>query len=248
MTRKTRRRLSILTSEYPITYPLDLPKVHSYTECDSKSGEVTPSSPLSPREDATPQAGDDPRDLDYINTNVPSSTSPQTSPLRRSSAKSGVDTPDRFVTHYSGPPPLSQRHLVEKLAQAELKEKENERGQRDDIRGDPAMLRVGREGHMIPSGRGLGGGDGSSSHGQTGSAIERDRGRDKEERTPRPGHGHQSHSGQGATQGQHRRGNAGGSSVRGTSTGRAEGRAKAFAFFGQVSVTFITRTRASTYP
>lgn len=34
-------------------------------------------------------------------------------------AKSGVQSPDRFATAYDAPPPLSQRHLLEKLAVVE---------------------------------------------------------------------------------------------------------------------------------
>ncbi|OCF38086.1 NAD+ kinase [Kwoniella heveanensis BCC8398] len=69
--------------------------------------------------------------------------------------KNGVETPNRFVTPYEAPPPLSQRHLVEALAKAEIREKDNENGQRDDIRGDGSALRVpSKHGeHLIPPGR-----------------------------------------------------------------------------------------------
>jgi hypothetical protein len=50
--------------------------------------------------------------------------------------KSGVDTPDRYVTHCS-----------------EIKEKENEMGQRDHIRAGASEMRTDGTGHLIPPGR-----------------------------------------------------------------------------------------------
>lgn len=67
--------------------------------------------------------------------------------------KSGVDTPDRFVTPYSAPPRLSQRHLVEALAAAEIDSRDGEVGQRDHIRGEMGNMRVDGV-HAIPTGRG----------------------------------------------------------------------------------------------
>jgi len=81
--------------------------------------------------------------------------------------KPGVDSPDRFATPYAAPPPLSQRHLVEALAAAELDSKDGEVGQRDEIRSGPGEMRVeaGRGGHLIPPGRSvLVAADGSSEH------------------------------------------------------------------------------------
>ncbi|ORY33416.1 hypothetical protein BCR39DRAFT_519922 [Naematelia encephala] len=93
--------------------------------------------------------------------------------------KDGVDTPDRFAVPYAGgPPPISQRHLVEALHKAEIMEKKaemkekkaemkekkaeimekaNEQGQWDDIHADGSAFRVdlgsGSQGHLIPPGR-----------------------------------------------------------------------------------------------
>ena len=67
--------------------------------------------------------------------------------------KSGVDSPDRYVTPYSAPPPLSRRHLVEALAAAEIEDKDGEIGQWDDIRAGPEGLRVDGGAHLIPTGR-----------------------------------------------------------------------------------------------
>ena len=84
---------------------------------------------------------------------------PALSKVGSSSHKSGVDSPDRFAKPYQAPPPLSQRHLVEALAAAEIESKEGEVGQRDEIRSDPSEMRVDGS-HFIPSGR-------STSHGPT---------------------------------------------------------------------------------
>ncbi|WWC91732.1 uncharacterized protein L201_006679 [Kwoniella dendrophila CBS 6074] len=69
--------------------------------------------------------------------------------------KNGLETPNRFMTPYEAPPPLSQRHLVEALSKAEIREKDNESGQRDNIREDGSAFRYsGKHGeHLIPSGR-----------------------------------------------------------------------------------------------
>lgn len=100
--------------------------------CRSKSGgDVTP---LSPKEHEPP-----------INPHKLSDM--------LSGHKSGVDTPDRYVTHCSAPPPLSQRHLIDALAAAEIKEKENEMGQRDHIRAGASEMRTDGTGHLIPPGR-----------------------------------------------------------------------------------------------
>ncbi len=56
--------------------------------------------------------------------------------------KSGVDSPDRFAAPYKPPPPLSTRHLVEALAAVDIQERENETGDRDDIRTVGSGLRV----------------------------------------------------------------------------------------------------------
>lgn len=92
---------------------------------------------------------------------------PLLSRLDSSYHKPGVDSPDRFATPYAAPPPLSQRHLVEALAAAELDSKDGEVGQRDEIRAGPGEMRVeaGRGGHLIPPGRGvLGPADAPSGH------------------------------------------------------------------------------------
>lgn len=78
--------------------------------------------------------------------------------------KSGVDSPDRFAKPYQAPPPLSQRHLVEALAAADIDSKDGEVGQRDEIRSGPSEMRIDGA-HLIPSGRSVisGGSDDSSS-------------------------------------------------------------------------------------
>lgn len=206
-----------------------MPIVHRprvYADLSSKSGEATPDSPGSP--DQTPKHGqsyEPASDLLSRSSTSPSNPNQNTSPRSRTNpnlpqrspteSKSGVNTPDRFVTHHTGPPPLSQRHLIDKLHQAELKEKENERGQRDEIRSDPNVMRTGS--HMLP---------GSSRSSTNANAGER---------------GERGDSGRGRADGQrHKRthsstsAQASGNARREASAGRHEGRAKAFAFFGQV--------------
>ncbi|KAL7418394.1 hypothetical protein Q5752_006852 [Cryptotrichosporon argae] len=106
---------------------------------DKSGGELTPSSPRSKQ--AEPVA-------------------PKALASLLASHKSGVDSPDRFATPYEGPPPLSQRHLLEALAAAtgsesEIKAKDNELGQRDHIRAGVADLRVDDGSHRIPAGRSI---------------------------------------------------------------------------------------------
>lgn len=63
---------------------------------DRSGGELTPSPPL----------------------NAPVKTQTQSQRLRQlvDSSVSGVQSPDRFASGYQAPPPISQRHLLEKLA------------------------------------------------------------------------------------------------------------------------------------
>jgi NAD+ kinase len=69
------------------------------------------------------------------------------------SHKSGVDSPDRFVSRYEAPPPLSQRHLIQALRRVDIKEREGEEGQWDDVRSGSSAYRVEGQPHQIPSGR-----------------------------------------------------------------------------------------------
>jgi NAD+ kinase len=130
--------------------------------------------------------------------------------------KSGVYTPDRYATHYGGPPPLSQRHLVEALVAAEIDNKEGEVGQRDEIRAGPSELRVDGGAHLIPSGRSVI----SSSQGDSQSPGGRHEHALAELKTPRP-------------KGLGRDGRQSGHSPHRQK--KEECKAKAFAFFGQVS-------------
>lgn len=58
--------------------------------------------------------------------------------------KSGFDSPDRFASRCEAPPPITQRHLVDAFAAADIEEKEYERGERDDIRSGSNAHRVDR--------------------------------------------------------------------------------------------------------
>ena len=132
--------------------------------------------------------------------------------------KSGVDSPDRFVTHCNAPPPLSQRHLVEALAAAEIQSKEGEVGQRDEIRSGPGTLRVDGT-HLIPPGRSAlspphGRGDGDRGQG---ALPDGHHGPSGDVKTPKARAHFASHE-------------------RGHKKKDAVCRAKAFAFFGQVGL------------
>ncbi|WVN90838.1 uncharacterized protein L203_106081 [Cryptococcus depauperatus CBS 7841] len=65
----------------------------------------------------------------------------------------GLETPNRFATPYAAPPAISQRHLIQALTKVELREKENEEGQRDNIREGSSALRCTAAPHLIPAGR-----------------------------------------------------------------------------------------------
>ncbi|EIW72112.1 hypothetical protein TREMEDRAFT_70628 [Tremella mesenterica DSM 1558] len=120
---------------------------------DKSGGEATPSSPSSPILGET------------LRPTAKQPTNELHARLAPHLQKSGVSTPDRYVTHGAAPPPLSQRHLIEALAKAklddqrhpgvsgELREKDGEQGQRDDIRSDGSAFRVDGT-HRIPHGRG----------------------------------------------------------------------------------------------
>ncbi|WVR00157.1 hypothetical protein IAU59_007299 [Kwoniella sp. CBS 9459] len=167
--------------------------------------------------------------------------------------KNGVETPNRFVTPYEAPPPLSQRHLVEALAKAEIREKENENGPRDDLRGDGSEMRVSsRHGeHLIPPGRSQltsptdsqaqedidDDGEGESTQKESeaeGAEDDRDNKMLIDQKTPRPrpsalhhhSHHHHHHHHHHSSPGVRVQSPAG----RG---GDGKGKAKAFAFFGQ---------------
>lgn len=137
-----------------------------------------------------------------------------------SSNKSGVDTPDRFVTHCDGPPAISQRHLVDKLnaAEIEISKKENEDGQRDNIRSDGNDTRVDGQ-HMIPSGRHIGRERRGSDSVESGSTIGA---------IPGPGASTRPKAPRARSQ-----------TRRPAPMERAESKAKAFAFFGQVRLTLL---------
>jgi len=167
----------------------------------SKSGDNTPS-PNTPDTSGAPPP-------------LPSQAHPAHRQRSESSNKSGVDTPDRFVTHCGGPPAISQRHLVDKLnaAEIEISKKENEDGQRDNIRSDGNETRVDGQ-HMIPSGRNIGAreerGQGTAGSGSTGGVV------------PGPGPATRPKAPRARSQ-----------TRRPAHMERAESKAKAFAFFGQ---------------
>ena len=94
---------------------------------------------------------------------------------------------------YRAPPQISQRHLVEALAAADIKDKDGQVGDRDEIRSGRANLVLNGNHHLIPSGRSA----------QYPDSAETERAPD----TPRAHH----------------------------SKRHVDHRAKAFAFFGQVS-------------
>jgi len=160
-----------------------------------------------------------------------------------SSYQSGVDTPDRFVTHCEPPPALSQRHLVDKLAGAaaemEISRKDNEDGQRDHIRSDANEMRVDDGQHMIPSGRNLvvtSPNDNLKPNGgeQSGKPV------------PSPNPRRLSHSQQAHSQSQAQaraRSRSRSQTRRPAHMDRSESKAKAFAFFGQVSLIHVQARR-----
>nr|XP_019044111.1 NAD+ kinase [Kwoniella bestiolae CBS 10118]OCF23041.1 NAD+ kinase [Kwoniella bestiolae CBS 10118] len=163
--------------------------------------------------------------------------------------KSGVETPNRFMTPYEAPPPLSQRHLVEALTKAEIREKDNEQGQRDNIREDGSAFRYnGKSGeHLIPPGR-----SNLTSPTENQNDIDRQSEGDETDRalytldqkTPRPimTHSNSHHHNHGERvriqspiQHKHHHNHGHGHGANGRARNEAKGKAKAFAFFGQVS-------------
>lgn len=101
-----------------------------------------------------------------------------------SSHQNGLETPNRFVTPYSAPPALSQRHLVEAIHKAEIDEKENEKGQRDSTRESPSALRVDRSRHLSQLGRTVS----QSTEETEAEGVEREEEKSrKEEETPKHG-------------------------------------------------------------
>lgn len=153
-----------------------------------------------------------------------------------SSYQSGVDTPDRFVTHCEPPPALSQRHLVDKLvgaaAEMEISRKDNEDGQRDHIRSDANEMRVDDGQHMIPSGRNL-----ASTSTSTNNHLHPNGEEPKGKAVPSPNPRRHSHSqSQAQAHAQARaRSRSRSQTRRPAPMDRSESKAKAFAFFGQVS-------------
>ncbi|WVQ66956.1 uncharacterized protein L199_005147 [Kwoniella botswanensis] len=160
--------------------------------------------------------------------------------------KCGVETPNRFMTPYEAPPPLSQRHLVEALAKAEIREKDNELGQRDNIREDGSAFRYnGRHGeHLIPPGRSnLTSPTESESVGEgEGEGDETERSSMMDQKTPRPiitshnSHHHHHHNGERVriqSPTQHKHNHEHHHAHSGRAKNEAKGKAKAFAFFGQ---------------
>ncbi|KAK8853247.1 hypothetical protein IAR55_003949 [Kwoniella newhampshirensis] len=190
---------------------------------DKSGGESEPSSPP-----------DQPPDL------PPPQLGPQKLHSLLSGHKSGLETPNRFATPYQGPPPLSQRHLVEALAAAEIREKENENGQRDNIRGDGSESRVNGHHHLIPPGR---------SNIPSPAAVRQDEESEAEKSTsdsngaPKAKVNDTSRHEPGQAQGHvhhhhhhhhhHANGQGEGSSQRRHQSPSGQGKAKAFAFFGQ---------------
>ena len=153
-----------------------------------------------------------------------------------SSYQSGVDTPDRFVTHCEPPPALSQRHLVDKLAAAEIEisRKDNEDGQRDHIRSDANEMRVDDGQHMIPSGRNIPVVGSSTSDGPTEiKGQEKEKGKAKPVPSPNPTKGHAQAQAQVHAQAR-ARSRSRSQTRRPAPMDRSESKAKAFAFFGQV--------------
>lgn len=151
-----------------------------------------------------------------------------------SSYQSGVDTPDRFVTHCEPPPALSQRHLVDKLAAAEIEisRKDNEDGQRDHIRSDANEMRVDDGQHMIPSGRNIPVVGSSTSDGSTEiKGQEKEKGKAKPVPSPNPTKGHAQAQAQAHARARSR---SRSQTRRPAQMDRSESKAKAFAFFGQV--------------
>ena len=158
-----------------------------------------------------------------------------------SSYQSGVDTPDRFVTHCEPPPALSQRHLVDKLAGAaaemEISRKDNEDGQRDHIRSDANEMRVDDGQHMIPSGRNL-------VVTSPNDHVKPNGGEQSGKPVPSPNPRRLSHSQQAQSQSQARaRSRSRSQTRRPAHMDRSESKAKAFAFFGQVSLIHVQPRR-----
>jgi hypothetical protein len=166
----------------------------------------------------------------------PSFSQSQQRPKSASAYQSGVDTPDRFVTHCEPPPALSQRHLVDKLvgaaAEMEISRKDNEDGQRDHIRSDANEMRVDDGQHMIPSGRNLGITSPNDHH----HHHSHPNGEQSGKPVPSPNPRRLSHS-QAQSQSQARaRSRSRSQTRRPAHMDRSESKAKAFAFFGQVSL------------
>ncbi|WVQ84632.1 hypothetical protein IAT38_006787 [Cryptococcus sp. DSM 104549] len=190
---------------------------------DKSGGETQPSSPPIPPENDT--------------NKLPPS---HLHSLLASHQKSGLQTPNRFATPYQAPPALSQRHLIEALAAAEIREKENEEGQRDDIRGDGSAFRVDGGHHLIPPGRSqlpspeLS----TSTTGESETEGPGDRGRDGErrmmdEKTPKPESHHHHHHHQHEHHHSHSPHRQRKHSQGHVAEKLSECKAKAFAFFGQ---------------
>jgi hypothetical protein len=119
-------------------------------------------------------------------------------------------------------------------ASLELKEKEGERGQRDEIREDPNVMRVQGAGMgMLPSARG--------SDGRSRGADQQHQHQHQHHGSSHAGHTQHSHHHQQRPSSRRAASDMSYTSTRRAhSAGRGEGRAKAFAFFGQVSSSFIS--------
>ncbi|TYJ57902.1 hypothetical protein B9479_001257 [Cryptococcus floricola] len=143
------------------------------------------------------------------------------------SHQNGLETPNRFVTPYSAPPAISQRHLVEALHKAEIKAKDNEVGQRDNIRGDLSDMRVDGHHHLIPPGRSRLNSPTESTDASDATQMDE---KIREEKTPRPHNGHDHHRHHHHHH-HHRPGEH--SDAHSLAERVAECKSKAFAFFGQ---------------
>ncbi|WWC64547.1 uncharacterized protein I303_107157 [Kwoniella dejecticola CBS 10117] len=175
------------------------------------------------------------------NPNIPSSNKLHSMLNHAHNHKNGLETPNRFMSTYEAPPPLSQRHLVEALAKAEIREKDNESGQRDNIREDGSAFRYnGKHGeHLIPPGRSALTSPTDERERENGDANEESEAGDqyKDQKTPRPIiHSHHSHHDervriQSPVGHRHHHHHHHHHQQQRTESGK--GKAKAFAFFGQ---------------
>lgn len=138
----------------------------------------------------------------------------------------GLETPGRFASKCGAPPPISQRHLVNALNNIELQPRPGEKGAYDDIHSQPnsAAFQEPDRAHNIPRNR------------NDLAVRPASSGANREEEGPAHAAGEEAD--QSAINQVQKEENHGQREQNAPKKTQAKGKAKAFAFFGQVSPVF----------